>query len=128
MQKSDNHVYLADFGLSRVMSSTRAMGTRTLQAGMPGFQAPKQLKAVDVDVGADVYAFGVTLIELFGEKPIWDGLNHFQILCKVAVEDELPSYDHLPQAVQKVCAMCIAQKECRLPISLILEALIELAG
>ena len=120
-------MYLADFGLSRVMSSTRAMGTRTLQAGTPGFQAPELLKAVDIDERADIYAFGVTIIELFGERPVWEGLNHFQILCKVAVENELPSYSHLLQAMQQVCAMCIAQKQCRLSISLILETLIALA-
>ena len=54
------HVYLADFGLSRVMTSTRAMHTRTLQAGTPGFQAPEPLKAERVDEGADEYAFGVS--------------------------------------------------------------------
>ena len=41
-------MYLTDFGLLRVMSSTRAMGTRTLQAGTPDFQAPEQFKAVDI--------------------------------------------------------------------------------
>ena len=99
-------MYLADFGLSRVMTSTRAMGTRTLQAGTPGFQAPEQLKAERVDEGADEYAFGVTVIELFGERPVWDGFNHYQILCKVAVEGIVPSYD-LPPSIQHVCAMCV---------------------
>ena len=85
VQKSDDHVYLADFGLSKVLSSTRAMGTRTLQAGTLGFQAPEQLKAVDIDEGVDIYAFGITMIKLFGERPVWERLNPFQILRKVAV-------------------------------------------
>ena len=55
------------------------------------------------------------------------GTESFQILCKVAVENELPSYSHLLQAMQQVCAMCIAQKQCCLPISLMLETLIGLA-
>lgn len=125
VQEQNCHVYLADFGLSRVMSSTQAMGTRALQAGTPGFQAPEQLKAEEVDEGADVYAFGVTMVELFGEKLVWNGLNHYQILCKVAVEGALPQYDPLPSAVQHICAMCVTKRESRFPISEVLRALLE---
>ena len=42
-----------------------------MQSGTPGFQASEQLRAEPIDVGADVYAFGV---ELFGETPLWDSL------------------------------------------------------
>ena len=50
-----------------------------MQSGTPGFQAPEQLRAEPIDVGADVYAFGALLIELFGETPIWGGLTPYQI-------------------------------------------------
>ena len=59
VQKSDN---LADFGLSRVISSSHLLGTKTIQSGTPGFQAPEQLRAEAIDVGADVYAFGALII------------------------------------------------------------------
>lgn len=108
------------------MSSTIALGTRTLQSGTPGFQAPEQLKAEEVDESADVYAFGVTIIELFGEKPVWDGLNHYQVLCKVAVQGVLPTYTHLPESVQQVCAMCVTHRESRHPIVVALQALLQL--
>jgi len=71
-----------------------------------------------------VYAFGVTVIELFGERPVWDGLNHYQILCKVAVEGIVPSYDHLPPSIQHICAICVVAREKRLPISCAFEALL----
>ena len=51
-----------------------------MQSGTPGFQAPEQLLAETIDVGADVYAFGALLIELFGEKAIWEGLTPYQKL------------------------------------------------
>ncbi len=28
--------------------------------------------------------FEAVLMELFGERPIWEGLIHFKIVCKVA--------------------------------------------
>ena len=113
VQTVDQHVYLADFGLARVLSSTQMLGTQTLQAGTPGFQAPEQLKAEHVDQSCDVYAFGVVLLELFGEKPVWEGLNHFQIMCKVAVEGVLPEYSHLPHDMQRVREMYIVARPSR---------------
>ena len=59
-------MYLADFGLAHAITSTRAIGTRTIQSGTPGIQAPEQLKDQQVDEKAD--AFGGVLVELFGEK------------------------------------------------------------
>ena len=126
VQIPGNHTFLADFGLSRIMSSTLAMGTRTLQAGTPGFQSPEQLKAKKVDQGADVYAFGVTLIELFGEKPVWDGLDHYQIIFKVCVDGLFPDFDHLPQPMQQVCSSCVSQKESRSSINEVLRALLKI--
>lgn len=43
-------------------------------------------KAEVIDAGADVhvrtyvYAFGALLIELFGERAVWEGFNPYQIL------------------------------------------------
>ena len=38
--------------------------------GTSSFQSPEQLTAMDVGVGADSYAVGGVLVELFGEKPV----------------------------------------------------------
>ena len=46
-----------------------------MMSGTPGFQLPEQLMAQVIDEQADVYAFGVLLIELYGEKPVWEGLT-----------------------------------------------------
>ena len=55
-----------------------------MQSGTPGFQAPEQLRAEPIDVGADVYAFGALLI--------WGGLTPYQIIVKVAINNEVPDY------------------------------------
>ncbi len=46
---SDIHVYVADFGLARVLSANHVIGTRTTRVGTPGFQAPEQLRAQAID-------------------------------------------------------------------------------
>lgn len=48
------HVTLTDFGLSKVLTDTAQMGTRTMLAGSPGFQSPEQLKASGVGIFCDV--------------------------------------------------------------------------
>ena len=127
MQKRDKHVFLADFGLSRVISSGHVLGTKTIQSGTPGFQAPEQLRAELIDVGADVYAFGALLIELFSEKPIWEGLTPYQIIVKVAINSDFPSYGELPSSIQEICALCMKQKRERSDICDVLKSLLLLS-
>ena len=47
VRTKDYHVFLANFGLSRIISKffNENLGTRTIMAGTPAFQAPEQLKA-----------------------------------------------------------------------------------
>ena len=127
VQKSDNHVFLADFGLSRVISSSHLLGTKTIQSGTPGFQAPEQLRAEAIDVGADVYAFGALIIELFGEEPIWKGLTPYQIIVKVALNDVFPDYSRLPLNIQRICSMCMKPKHERSSIGHVLRSLLFLS-
>ena len=38
------HMYLADFGLAKVLTESGNTTSSTLMGGTPGFQAPEQLK------------------------------------------------------------------------------------
>ena len=33
-----------------------------------------------------MYGFGAVLLELFGEKPVWEGLNPYQFIVKVVID------------------------------------------
>lgn len=100
------HVYLADFGLTRVIVETKIVGTATCQQGTPGFQPPEQLTAKGFDTRADVYAFAGVLVELFGEKTLWEGLLPFQIICKVVTSSEVPPYSHIDPRLQALVQQC----------------------
>ena len=121
-------MFLADFGLSRVISSSHVLGTKTIQSGTPGFQAPEQLRAETIDVGADVYAFGALLIELFTEKPIWEGLTPYQIIVKVAINGDFPDYSTLSPNVRKICSLCMKPRHERSSISDVLKSLLRLSS
>ena len=121
------HATLTDFGLSRVMSGSTIVGTRTMMAGSPGFQAPEQLRAQSIGPHCDVYAFGCVLIVLFQERVLWPGLTPYQILCKVSVQNQLPDMSDLRGDVKSVCGRCLLPFESRPQAGSILQAILMIA-
>jgi serine/threonine protein kinase len=64
------HAYLADFGLSKHVSSTSGLTRTGMWIGSLDYAAPEQIQAADVGPPADVYALACVLYEmLHGEAP-----------------------------------------------------------
>ena len=64
------HVYLADFGLSRRLTDLGVSGEEGLSVGTPAYVSPEQIERGSVDGRADEYALGCLLYEcLTGEAP-----------------------------------------------------------
>jgi len=55
---SDNNVYLTDFGIARLIDSTRLTATGYV-AGTPMYMSPEQARGDHVDKATDIYAFSV---------------------------------------------------------------------
>ena len=100
------HVFLADFGLGQILTTSAAIGTSTMKAGTPGFQAPEQLKGESIGPSCDIYALGGVVTEAFGERPLWPGLSAHTIMFKVAVEGTYPAIGHLPAEIQPIVQSC----------------------
>lgn len=117
------HVTLCDFGLSKVMTDTAHVGTRTMLAGSPGFQPPEQLMAIGIH--CDVYALGAVMLVAFTEKPLWPSMSPFQIMFKVTVQNEKPDTSSLsPARLQTLCSDCFNSMESRPSVVAILKGLI----
>ena len=119
---------LTDFGLSRVMSGTFAIGTKTMMAGTPGFQPPEQLKAQQIGPACDVFAFGCVLIVLYTERVLWPGLTPFQIMVKLTVEDVKPDTRELPVDMRQVCTRCTSDVAGRPSMVEILQELLRMCA
>jgi serine/threonine protein kinase len=65
-----DHVYLADFGLTKHASSTSGLTASGQFVGTIDYMAPEQIQSKHVDGRADVYSLGCVLYEcLTGEAP-----------------------------------------------------------
>jgi YVTN family beta-propeller protein len=68
------HVYLADFGLTRRLEEKGAQAGEGRSVGTPAYLAPEQIEGGRVDGRADVYSLGCVLYEcLTGEAPFAHG-------------------------------------------------------
>jgi DNA-binding beta-propeller fold protein YncE len=112
---ADEHVYLADFGLTRGEWSTS--GPPPTESGVfvgtSDYVAPEQIRGGAVDARADVYSLGAVLFHaLTGEAP-FAGRNHEAVLWAHLTEPP-PSASarrpNVPRALDVVIARAMAKR------------------
>jgi streptogramin lyase/predicted Ser/Thr protein kinase len=106
------HVYLADFGLSKQASSISGLTATGQFVGTVDYVAPEQIQGDSVDARADEYALGCVLYEcLTGETP-FPRSSSIAVLW-AHVEDEPPSLvatrPELPEALDAVMKRALAK-------------------
>ena len=66
----DDHAYLGDFGLTRLLSSEEQLTETGQWLGTTDFSSPEQLQGQRIDARADIYSLGCVLhAALFGKPP-----------------------------------------------------------
>jgi hypothetical protein len=84
----DWSVKVADFGLSRVKSST-FLSSKS-QAGTPEWMAPEVLRNELSNEKSDMYGYGVILYELMTLKVPWEGMNPMAVVGAVGFQGRTP--------------------------------------
>ncbi len=85
---------VTDFGLAYVaLSPTVTMEGMVL--GTPAYMAPEQVRGDDVDARTDLFALGVTLVEVLSGERIFEGSTYTECMKKVLAfkTDELDRFD-----------------------------------
>jgi Tol biopolymer transport system component/tRNA A-37 threonylcarbamoyl transferase component Bud32 len=127
----DRQIKILDFGLARAMTSDPGASgpssvlsqSPTLAAHMTGagmimgtaaYMAPEQARGETVDARADVWAFGVVLMEMLTGKSVWAASTVSDTLAAVLARE--PNWDDLdaatPRAIRSLLERCL-QKEAR---------------
>jgi serine/threonine-protein kinase len=107
------HVYLADFGLTRRLDEEGGPAGEGRSVGTPACLAPEQIEGGSVDGRADVYSLGCLLYEcLTGEAPFARGSR--LAVAWAHLEEEPPSASarrpELPEAIDAVIRKAMAKQ------------------
>ena len=107
-----------DFGFSRVRNHTESSASCSINmAGTWRYMSPELLRGEKVSCisalgAADIWAFGVTLLELFTEEPPLDGMTVPEIQRSVGRKGYIPtagvSTHSLPKNVQIIIESCLS--------------------
>ena len=80
---SDGRPRLADFGIARLLDSSRLTATATT-VGTAAYMAPEQVQGHEVTGAADVYALGLVLLELLTGRQAFEGTMHEVAVARLA--------------------------------------------
>jgi ABC-type branched-subunit amino acid transport system substrate-binding protein/tRNA A-37 threonylcarbamoyl transferase component Bud32 len=106
------HVYLADFGLTRRQTDEPAQPGEGRSIGTPAYLAPEQIEGGPIDGQADVYSLGCLLYECLTGEPPFPGRSRLEVGW-AHLEHEPPSTSGrnqaLPAAIDAVIRRAMAK-------------------
>jgi WD40 repeat protein/tRNA A-37 threonylcarbamoyl transferase component Bud32 len=108
-----DHVYLADFGITRRVSEEPRIGEDGNLMGTPDYIAPEQIAGEEVDGRADVYSLGCVLYEcLVGNPPFRRDSELAVVFAHLEAEPPAPSdvRPQLPTVLDAVIARALAKE------------------
>src|SRR5688500_304494 len=102
-------VYLADFGIARLVEGATALTAAGLITGTPAYMAPEQATGLTVDHRVDIYALGVVAYEVLAGKVPFVADNAIDVLMK-HVQSPVPVIPELPLPVMEALQRALAKK------------------
>ena len=107
--RDDGTVKVLDFGLAKALdtrpdsdpSQSPTLTAAATQMGMimgtPAYMSPEQARGKTVDKRADIWAFGVVLLEMLTGRKVFEGEDVSMTLSRVLQRE--PDWSHVPSAV-----------------------------
>jgi WD40 repeat protein/tRNA A-37 threonylcarbamoyl transferase component Bud32 len=108
-----DHVYLADFGLTKRVSEETGIGDDGHLMGTIDYVAPEQIAGEEIDWRADVYSLGCVLYEcLVGQPPFRRDSDIAVVFAHLESDPPAPSArrPELPAALDAVIARALAKE------------------
>ncbi|KAJ6451394.1 kinase-like domain-containing protein, partial [Mycena vitilis] len=102
---------LCNFGLALIKSETASSSIQichTLAAGSHNWMAPELLVGSSPKLSSDIYAFGMTIYELFADENPLSGIEHSEfceVVCKRQIRPPRPSSKDTPRLTDEVWAL-----------------------
>ncbi len=121
---NDGRVKILDFGLAKLtaapseenLTSAQTAHLQTLPGtvmGTAGYMAPEQVRGLNADHRADIFACGVVLYEMLSGRRAFDGSSSADTMSAILKEDPPAlSGEHLriPLAVERIVRRCLEKE------------------
>jgi eukaryotic-like serine/threonine-protein kinase len=121
---SSGHVFLADFGIVRLVDATRLTAHGTI--GTVSYLSPEQVRGEDVEASSDIYSLGLVLLECLTGKSEYPGSSAEAAVARLTRPPHVPS-TMPPEWSELLTAMTSVDKMKRPPASDVTKALRELS-
>lgn len=112
---SRGQVKIADFGISSQLDSTHGMCSTFV--GTTCYMAPERLNGSNYSYGADIWSFGLIMLEmLLGKFPYPHQENYFRLLSLI-MDDEAPSVPEstFSNELAEFVSLCLNKNEIKRP-------------
>ncbi|CAM01398.1 protein kinase-like protein [Saccharopolyspora erythraea NRRL 2338] len=96
----DGRVYLADFGISRLIDAVGRMTSSGAIMGTATYMAPEQVRGTGVGHAVDVYALGLVLLECVTGRTEYPGAGPESALARLTRSPFVP--DSLPEPLRGI--------------------------
>ena len=107
----DGRVYLADFGIARMLESSGGLTATGMITGTPQYMAPEQATGTKVGPAADVYALGIVAYEMLtGRVPFAADTPVATLMKQVQEPLPLPPLSRVPAPLVQAILRCTAKR------------------
>ena len=104
-------VYLADFGIAKILESSGGLTASGMITGTPQYMAPEQATGAKVGRQADIYALGIVAYEMFSGRVPFAADTPLAVLMKHVQEPlPLPPPDVVPEPLLRALLRAAAKK------------------
>lgn len=104
-------VYLADFGIAKMVESSGGLTQTGMISGTPQYMAPEQATGVHIDRRADIYAVGIVAYEMFtGHVPFTADTPVAVLMKQVSEPLPRPAAHEVPEALIEPILRCTSKR------------------
>jgi len=97
---------LTDFGLSRILNETGGMSTSSDAAGSLRWMSPELLHDDKVSESSDVWAYGMTMLEITTGKRPYHAFNLEPVVLREIIDGRIPSRPAVPALTDELWRVC----------------------
>jgi hypothetical protein len=114
--EKSNRIRILDFGLAKFSQSQTQLTQQGLVVGTPWYMAPERLKGEPSSIASEIYAFGVTLYELFCGKRPFEG-DDFNVIFFQEPRPLTHARPEVPNALEVLVLDCLNKNPSNRPSS-----------